>query len=489
MPRDGEIVNEELAVLARQTQPRYVHYADYKPKEDFTTWLSGYITRIKTTLGFKNNEMNKVKEEVVRSISGKLTPGPALNAYNRLSDADQNNYERLVERLTHEFTDPRVRQKFNDNKKFNKRKKGQSLKDFAEDIKRDIERYSDKPATLMTVNGIVPNPARVKDGIKRFVKGMRNEEGKKDHGFRDNLDYHLLDEGEMTWDEAIAMATKWERVYNKKSDSSGSSSSSSSSSSDDDDDDDAVKAVETKEKKKKKKKKKKEKRAVAAIADQVHENQMRITKLETSQERMAAAQEGTNTSLQEISAKLDLGLAQGGLQNQQRYQQSYQLSYQQPRFQQGFQQPRFQQNYQQPRSQLQQFQLQQQQQRQFQQQPRQPQTNYVYRPQSNGAFKANPAQNTWGAKNNQPRQGNFGFNRRTPASFPANQAQTQNATKTAVAAADETEIAAAEWDNGEAADEETVSVPMSQFLSMATQAGVELSDENMIAAMGEMDFC
>ena len=113
----------------------------------------------------------------------------------------------------------------------------------------------------------------------------------------------------------------------------------------------------------------------------------------------------------------------------------------------------------------------------------------MYRPQSNGAFKANPAQNTWGAKNNQPRQGNFGFNRRTPASFPANQAQTQNAAKTAVAAADETEIAAAEWDNGEAADEETVSVPMSQFLSMATQAGVELSDENMIAAMGEMDFC
>ena len=68
MPRDGEIVNEELAVLARQTQPRYVHYADYKPKEDFTTWLSGYITRIKTTLGFKNNEMNKVKE-VILSVS------------------------------------------------------------------------------------------------------------------------------------------------------------------------------------------------------------------------------------------------------------------------------------------------------------------------------------------------------------------------------------------------------------------------------------
>ena len=50
MPREDE--DGALAILARQAQPRYVHYADYKPKEDFTTWLSGYVTRIKTTQFF-----------------------------------------------------------------------------------------------------------------------------------------------------------------------------------------------------------------------------------------------------------------------------------------------------------------------------------------------------------------------------------------------------------------------------------------------------
>ena len=324
MPRDEEgdpmgAFADQLAVLGKQ--PRNINYPDYRTKDDFTTWLAGYARKIQFAFGFKNNEKGKVRDEVVRSISGKLTPGAALDAYERLTEAEQNNYDQLVKRLNEEYTDPRVKQRFNDHKDFNKRKKGQSLKEFAEVIKRDLKRYSDIPETVFTATGgIAPNPAREKDGIKRFVRGMRNERGKLNEQFRDNLDYHLMEDPELTWKNAIATAARWERVYDnatKNSPKPSSSSSSSSSSSEDDD----VKAVETKEKKKKRKKKGKEKNTIAAIADQVRENQMRITKLETAQERMAAAQEETNLCLQEISAKLDIGFAQGGSHNQSDPQQ------------------------------------------------------------------------------------------------------------------------------------------------------------------------
>ena len=325
MPRDqeGDPVGafvDPLAILGKQ--PRNINYPDYRTKDDFTTWLAGYARKIQFSFGFKNNEKNKVRDEVVRSISGKLTPGAALDAYERLTEAEQNNYDQLVRRLNEEYTDPRVKQRFNDHKDFNKRKKGQSLKEFAEVIKRDLKRYSDIPETIFTVTGgIVQNPAREKDGIKRFVKGMRNERGKKNEQLQNNLDYHLMEEPELTWKNAIATAARWERVYDNaaKNPPRPSSSSSSSSSSSEDDD---VEAVEMKEKQKKKKKKGKGKHTIAAIADQVRENQMRITKLETAQERMATAQEETHRCLQEISAKLDLGFAQGGSHNQNDPQQN-----------------------------------------------------------------------------------------------------------------------------------------------------------------------
>ena len=61
-------------------------------------------------------------------------------------------------------------------------------------------------------------------------------------------------------------------------------------------------------------------------------------------------------------------------------------------------------------------------------------------------------------------------------------------TKPTVAAVEEIEMVSEEWNNTEM-EEDTVTVPMSQFLSMATQAGVELSDESMIAAADEINFC
>ena len=120
----------------------------------------------------------------------------------------------------------------------------------------------------------------------------------------------------MNWKNAIDVASRWERIFEDNATAPELSGTSSSSSSSEDDD---VKAMKTESKiKKKKKRKEKEEGAIAAIADQVHENQRRITKLETAQERMTAAQEGTNQAIQEILTKLDFLLAESDYTEQNR---------------------------------------------------------------------------------------------------------------------------------------------------------------------------
>ena len=57
-------------------------------------------------------ENDKVREELVRSISGKLSVGSALVAYNRLFDVDKDDYEKLIAKLTEEFIDPAEKRKF-----------------------------------------------------------------------------------------------------------------------------------------------------------------------------------------------------------------------------------------------------------------------------------------------------------------------------------------------------------------------------------------
>ena len=96
---------EAAMASALTRQPRYISYPDYKTKDDFPLWLSGYWAKIRHGYGYKLTEDNKVKEEVVRSISGKLSVGGALDAYNRLTDAERSDYDLLIKRLTEEFTD------------------------------------------------------------------------------------------------------------------------------------------------------------------------------------------------------------------------------------------------------------------------------------------------------------------------------------------------------------------------------------------------
>ena len=288
----------------------FIDYPDYSRSEDFTSWLTGYISRIQCSVGFRVNETDKVRDEVVRSIPGKLAVGSALDAYNRLSDDVKQNYDQLVAKLTEEFTDPKAKRKFNARSDYNIRKKGQSLKDFAEDIKKDMTRYSYSPAMVYTAAGdSIPNPEREREGVRRFIEGIRDEKGHEDPEFKRHLSYHLQDESEFTWTNALDVASRFETI---------------------DDDDDAEQAVKIKSREEdeedteeeelgamatKTKSKSKHRDTLSTIANLAYQNQARITNLEHGQERIAAGLEEMNASLEEISAKL--GLLFAGNEEQQ----------------------------------------------------------------------------------------------------------------------------------------------------------------------------
>ena len=326
MPIEADAAAAAMAAIARQ--PRFIAYPEYSTKDDFTLWLSGYVARVRSEYGFKLDEKEELENEVVRSISGILSVGPALDAYNRLSIADKTSYDRLVARLTEEFIDPRAKKKFNARMNFNLRKKRQSLKDFMQDITTDMGRYSYLQPTVIDATGEdVPNPERELQGVRRFIEGIRNKNGKVDEDFSRHLEYHLQDEREMTWSNAIKIASRYEAV-NNDDDADGDNASDDSNSDEEiesgtkkktvkDDFGSDVKAIGSR----KKKKSIRGKITISALSDQVEENHERICKIESALDRMAAAQEqlavaqeATNAMMEEMMAKLDLCLpmAQGG---------------------------------------------------------------------------------------------------------------------------------------------------------------------------------
>ena len=476
MTSEAEVQRAMSGALANQ--PRYVSYPDYKTSEDFPLWLSGYLAKIGNAFGFLHTESDKVEAEVVRSISGKLSVGGALDAYNRLSVAEKANYTQLVARLTEEFVDPNEARKFNDKLDYNKRKKGQSLKDFMMAIKKDMNRYSTMPANVTVAGSEVPNPEKEKQEVKRFRKGMRDPNGKKDSALSRSLRFHLLTKDELTWDHALLIASKIET----SNDSSGESEKTESS---DSDSDDEVKAACVKSKKKKASKHKSKQTVdnpfIATLSDKVTENQTKIKQIETTQERMTVqmkeAKESMDASLQKIDAKLDLGFSQ---QNRG-YQQGYSSYQQQPRLQ--FQQkPRL----------------------QFQQQPR---TQYQ-QPQQSGqpnTFRARPTSYTYHARTQQPRQGSFGFQRQTPTSYapsaqprpntPNPQSTTSMLPSTAakatgpppaVAAMEDAEIKAEPLFAVE--EEPVVTMKYDEFMQMQEQAGMNPDEYELAAAFEQWNF-
>ena len=292
--------------------PRNVSYPDYKTSEDFPLWLSGYTAKIRNAHGFKLNDDDMVHAEVVRSISGKLSVGRALDAYLGLGNADKTNYARLVTKLTAEFVDPHEKREFEDNMAFNKRKTGQTLKDFKQAILKDINRYSSIPAKIINTAGTaVDNPEREIQGVKRFRAGMRTKEGKKDPSLARFMRMNLTEEKELNWERALEIAAKWEMGY-----ASGESGSGEESESDDEVKSD-VRPKKSEKKKKGKAKCSGDNDVIATLSVKVQENQVKIKQIEATQERMITqlkevkeSLDHNNGALQSIKAKLDAAFGQ-----------------------------------------------------------------------------------------------------------------------------------------------------------------------------------
>ena len=215
-----EIGNMENFARALRQHPKNVIYQDYQPKDDFTLWLQGYREKIRSGYGFTAAEDDEVNAEVVRAISGKLEPGPPLDTYDRLPADVKENYDRLVEILTQEFLDPQEKRKFLKDFSFNKRKKGQSIQEFKQEIINHQHRYSGMPDKIIVGQDSVVNKAKVGDGIRRFMTGMRDKNGRKNRELEKALNYRLMDDEDLTWENAVDTAVRWEGANNIESSSS-----------------------------------------------------------------------------------------------------------------------------------------------------------------------------------------------------------------------------------------------------------------------------
>ena len=469
---------EEALTNALKNKPKTIIFPDYDTSQDFTLWLKGFAARVRLNNGFKLEEETKVQDEIVRSIAGKLKIGTALDAYDRLTPDEKKDYKLLVQKLTEEFIDPHEKRKFNECHDYNKRKKGQTLKDFMQVIIGDMDRYSDLPNEILVAvpgvgnapatNSSIPNPEKEKQGVRRFRAGMRNSKGKKCKELMAHLRYNLVEDNQLTWKHAIKVASNWEIAYH---DDASASEKEKEDSSDDD-----IQTVEVKTKSKATKSKCNA-GVISALHDQVHENQMKIAKIETAQERLATSvnemKVSTDTSLKEISAKLDANLALGSNMGNQQHQQ--------------FQRP-------------QQQQQQQQQSNQSRPQPyTQPYNQQAYNQQRNqqqrGGFRGRPRQLTWSAQTQQQRQGNYGYDRKTPTAFPSapaanlNQSTPKSTTTAAVVDVGEEEEQEQETLLGaEGGDEQKVSISLTDFYFLTNKAGLQIPEDDLVQAVDDVNF-
>ena len=306
-------------VRALRQQPKNVVYQDYEGEDDFSLWLQGYREKIRSGYGYTAAQDDEVNAEVVQGISGKLKPGTPLDTYNRIPEDIKANYDQLVEKLTQEFLDPQEKRKFLRDFSFNKRKRGQSIQEFKQEIMNYQRRYSDLGADkIMVGQDSVDNEAKVRDGIRRFMTGMRDKNGRKNKDLRTFLNYRLMDDEDFTWENAIDITVRWE---------ASNDIVSSSSSSSDDEDTGVVAAVESsrgaREKEKKRRSRRKKKPAtqsanvtavdeemeglslsLTALGEQVEANSRDIAEIKDHLERtdadMASWRDETTSTLDRI---------------------------------------------------------------------------------------------------------------------------------------------------------------------------------------------
>ena len=203
---------DDYARISRSSKS--IHYPDFKPKEDFTLWLAGYREKVRNANNLTAAQNDQLDAEIIRSISSKLQSGTALDTYTRLSAAEKADYATMVGRLTEEFLDPQEKRKFVNSYGYNKRKKGQSLKEFMQEIMKDMGRYSSIPDTIHRAGIEVPNPAKEAEGVRRFKRGLRTKEGERDDEMKQHMSYHLQEEKDLTWKNALEVAGRWETAAN-----------------------------------------------------------------------------------------------------------------------------------------------------------------------------------------------------------------------------------------------------------------------------------
>ena len=298
-----------------------VHHREYKTSEDFPTWLRSYIAKCRETYGLKRTpeDETKLKEEIIISIPGKLASGAALNTYERLEDAEQSHYDLLIKRLTEEFSDPQAKRRFNARLNYNTRKEGQSIKEFAEEIKIDMNRYSTLQVTVLNAGRVeIPNPDREQEEVRRFIEGMRDHKGNQDLDFKRHLEYHLQDQTELNWNNAIKVASRYEIVHGAVPAVEEAAAGAEAGAEAGGDANYAINAQEVCETLDSSFKPEK-KTTLSALANQVQANQTRIAKIEVMQNKMSAALSANTKKLIEISTKLDFFIAQQSAQGSDTY--------------------------------------------------------------------------------------------------------------------------------------------------------------------------
>ena len=251
-------------------------YPDYKTSENFLNWLSGLEVRVREAYRLNLDDKDVFEEEMCQSIPARLSVGEALNAYNRLTTAETKDYNLLRRRLTEEFTDEHEQRLFRENMGFNRRKKGQKLNEFAQEIKDDMSRYSGLPDKVTEGGAEVANPAKEQEGVRRFRAGIRDGKGQKNKDLTRHLLFHLMEDADLTWENAIMVASRWEMA------STGSTKLTkpvaSSSSSDDSSSDNEIEAIDNV-----KEEITSDKRSLSSLAEQIASNSVRIAKIEASQ--------------------------------------------------------------------------------------------------------------------------------------------------------------------------------------------------------------
>ena len=279
-------------------RPGYFEYPEYSTSDNFSLWLSGFYQRVRAANGFKLDEDDKVKAEIIRSIAANLSVGTALDTYDRLTIEEKANYDQLTSRLAEEFTDKHERRCFLEDKSFNKRKKGQKLEDFIQEIKNDVDRYAGFSKTVSQNNAQIPNPEIERDGVRRFRAGIRNAKGKRDKDLVRHLRYYLVEDDDLTWENALKITERWEMATLDENLSISPTSSSSSSSTSSVSERRATTAAVTEEDND-------NDEILNNLAHQVEENRERIERIEIAQNEMASTLEEMRESLNNHCETMD----------------------------------------------------------------------------------------------------------------------------------------------------------------------------------------